>query len=66
QNFIPRLKDHLLVRLNGLAYNGNEYEFSDEDHDSVLIGDNKLFQHSTLHVNYMTYDLQHQQDTINP
>ncbi|KIJ07145.1 hypothetical protein PAXINDRAFT_90874, partial [Paxillus involutus ATCC 200175] len=31
QNFIPRLKDHLLARLRGLAYNGDEYDFSDDD-----------------------------------
>ncbi|KAG1855213.1 hypothetical protein DFJ58DRAFT_626943, partial [Suillus subalutaceus] len=48
KNFIPRLKDHLLARLRELEYNGDEYNFSDEDRDSVLIGENKLFQHSTL------------------
>ncbi|KAG2070081.1 hypothetical protein BDR04DRAFT_989722, partial [Suillus decipiens] len=56
-NFIPRLKDHLLAQLCGLAYNGDKYNFSNEDHDSVIIGENKLFQHSTLCINYTTYDL---------
>ncbi|KAJ8588358.1 hypothetical protein M405DRAFT_707546, partial [Rhizopogon salebrosus TDB-379] len=39
---------------------------SDEDCDSVLITDNKIFEHSILRVNYTTYDLQREQDTINP
>ncbi|KAG2074335.1 hypothetical protein BDR04DRAFT_1008383 [Suillus decipiens] len=66
QNFIPCLKDHFLAQLHGLAYNGDEYNFSNEDHDSVIIGKNKLFQHSTLHINYITYNLQREQDIINP
>ncbi|KIJ57919.1 hypothetical protein HYDPIDRAFT_141904 [Hydnomerulius pinastri MD-312] len=66
ENFIPRLKDHLLARLRGLAYNGDEYDFSDEDRDCILLRDNKIFEHSLLRVNYTTYDLRREQDTINP
>ncbi|KIJ17498.1 hypothetical protein PAXINDRAFT_110880 [Paxillus involutus ATCC 200175] len=66
QNFIPRLKDHLLARLRGLAYNGDEYDFSDNNRGCVLLRDNKIFEHSLLRVNYTTYDLRHEQDTINP
>ena len=66
QNFIPRLKDHLIARLRGLEYDGDEHDFSDADRDSVLITDNKIYEHRILRVNYTTYDLRREQDTINP
>ncbi|KIK73975.1 hypothetical protein PAXRUDRAFT_80245, partial [Paxillus rubicundulus Ve08.2h10] len=31
QNFIPRLKDHLLTWLCDLVYNGDKYDFSDDN-----------------------------------
>ncbi|KAG2033271.1 hypothetical protein BDR03DRAFT_872322, partial [Suillus americanus] len=40
--------------------------FSDAERDSVLITNNKLFEHSVLQVNYTTYDLRCEQDSINP
>ncbi|EGO23544.1 hypothetical protein SERLADRAFT_408897 [Serpula lacrymans var. lacrymans S7.9] len=48
KNFFPQLKDHLLARLCGLAYNGDEYEFSDEDQNCVLLHNNKIFEHNIL------------------
>ncbi|OJA15138.1 hypothetical protein AZE42_07562 [Rhizopogon vesiculosus] len=66
ENFIPRLKDHLIARLQGLEYDGDEHNFSDADRDSVLIADNKIYGHRILRVNYTTYDLRGEQDTINP
>ena len=66
KNFLPRLKDHLLARLRNIAYSGDEHDFSDEDRNSVLITDNKIFEHSILRINYTTYDLRREQDTINP
>ena len=66
QDFFPCLKDHLLACLWGLTYDGNEHDFSDADHDNVLITEHKIFEHKTLRVNYTTYDLWHEQDTINP
>ena len=64
QDFLPRLKDHLLARVQGLAYNGDEYNFSDEDRCCVLILDNKFFEHVYLRINYTTYDLRCEQDSI--
>jgi hypothetical protein len=66
QGFIPRLKDHLLARLRNLAYDRDEHEFSDADRALVLFTDNKIYHHSILRVNYTTYDLRREQDTINP
>jgi hypothetical protein len=48
------------------VYDGDEHNFSDVDRALVLFTDNKLYHHSILRVNYTTYDLQREQDTINP
>ena len=64
QDFLPRLKDHLLAWVRGLAYNGDEYDFSNEDRHCVLILDNKFFEHVYLRINYTTYDLRREQDSI--
>ncbi|KAF8556416.1 hypothetical protein OG21DRAFT_1437003 [Imleria badia] len=66
ENFIPRLKDHALARIQGLAYNGDEYDFTDEDRDCIVFENNKIYNHPLLCVNYTTYDLWHEQDTVNP
>ena len=39
---------------------------SDEDQLCINIKDNRIYFHSTLSVNYTTYDLRREQDTINP
>ena len=64
QDFLPRLKDHLLAWVRGLAYNGDEYDFSNEDRHCILILDNKFFEHVYLRINYTTYDLRREQDSI--
>ncbi|KAI6112660.1 hypothetical protein F5141DRAFT_1003094, partial [Pisolithus sp. B1] len=66
ENFVVQLKDHLLACLRDLPYEGDEYKFSDNDRDCVLISDNKLYEHATLRVNYTTYDMRREQDTITP
>jgi len=40
QDFIPRLKDHLLARLLQILFDGDEEVFSDADHNTVRIVDN--------------------------
>ncbi|KIK44191.1 hypothetical protein CY34DRAFT_80436, partial [Suillus luteus UH-Slu-Lm8-n1] len=65
-NFIPQLKDHLLARLRGIEYSGDKHNFTDEDRDQILFANNKLHEHGILQVNYTTYDLRREQDTINP
>jgi hypothetical protein len=64
--FIPRLKDHLLTRLLGKEYDGDEQEYTDTERNDVIIQDNRLYIHRTLRVNYTSYDLRRQQDIINP
>lgn len=60
------MKDHLLARLRGLAYNGDEYTFTDKDRRCIILRNNQIFEHSLLRINYTTYDLRREQDTINP
>ncbi|EGN91934.1 hypothetical protein SERLA73DRAFT_26339, partial [Serpula lacrymans var. lacrymans S7.3] len=40
--------------------------YTDKQHDTVKILKNKLYWHQVLHLNYTTYDLRREQDSINP
>jgi hypothetical protein len=66
KDFISRLKDHIITRLCGKEYDGDEQEYSHAEQNMLLIQDNRLYFHSTLRVNYTSYDLRRQQDVINP
>ncbi|KAG2033983.1 hypothetical protein BDR03DRAFT_935455 [Suillus americanus] len=66
KNFIPQLKDHLLARLQGIEYLGDEHDFTNEDWDLVIFANNQIHKHGVLQANYTTYDLRREQDTINP
>jgi hypothetical protein len=62
---VTHLKDHLLGRLRGHAFEGDEHEFSDEDRGAVSFKYNRLYQHKAMRINYTTYDLRRSQDSIN-
>ena len=66
QDFVPRLKDHLLTRLLQLPYDGDEEVFSDADRNTVHIVDNQIYSAKVLRVNYTTYDVRRDQDSMNP
>jgi hypothetical protein len=66
QDFILRLKNHLLSRLLGLKYDGDELEFAPSDRSTVIIEGNTIFKHKVLHINYTTYDMRHEQDSVHP
>lgn len=66
QDFIPCLEDHLLACVCGIEYDGDEHAFSNEDCRCINIKGNHVYLHSLLWVNYTTYNLQCEQDTINP
>ncbi|KAG1838714.1 hypothetical protein DFJ58DRAFT_733659 [Suillus subalutaceus] len=65
-NFLPRLKEHLLSRLRGLEYDGDEREFTSAERSTVILIHEKIFHHKVLCVNYTTYDLRCDQDSLNP
>ncbi|KIO30648.1 hypothetical protein M407DRAFT_20363 [Tulasnella calospora MUT 4182] len=66
KGFIPALKDHILGRLGNRPFDGEEGEFTDEERDRIIIFNNTLYRHSTLRVNYTTYNMHRDQDIINP
>lgn len=66
QNFIPRLKDHLLSRLLGQEFDGDEVEYTDEDRRTVRIVGDHIYSAKVLRVNYTSYDMRCDQDSMNP
>ncbi|KAF8156743.1 hypothetical protein B0H34DRAFT_798127 [Crassisporium funariophilum] len=66
KDFLPRLKNHILARLLLHKYKGDELEFTPEDRSMVIIENNTIYQHKVLRVNYTTYDLRLNQDSMNP
>ncbi|KAI0310493.1 hypothetical protein OF83DRAFT_1019709, partial [Amylostereum chailletii] len=64
-NFYNSLHDHILVQLLGLEFDDTR-TFTDEERESVIIVQDELHKHQVLRVNYTTYDLRRQQDTVTP
>ncbi|KAF9033835.1 hypothetical protein BJ165DRAFT_1615947 [Panaeolus papilionaceus] len=65
KDFLPRLRDHVLGRLLNQRYDGDDNPFSDADRAEVLFRNHTMFEHKTLRVNYTTYDMRREQDTLN-
>ncbi|KAJ7021549.1 hypothetical protein C8F04DRAFT_1313789 [Mycena alexandri] len=65
ENFLPELKSHLLGRLLGIPYDGDENQFSIQDLADVNILRERLYTHKLMRVNYTTYDVRRDQDTLN-
>ena len=66
KNFIPWLKDHLLGCLYDQPYDGDQEPYSDQDWMSVHIVDNQVYSSQLLRVNYTTYNIRRDQDSVNP
>ncbi|KAJ7119056.1 hypothetical protein C8R44DRAFT_878566 [Mycena epipterygia] len=64
-NFLPDLKSHLLGRLLGIPYDGDESQYSIQDLADVNIIGEHLYTHKVLRINYTTYDVLRDQDTLN-
>jgi hypothetical protein len=61
------LKDNILGRLLERDYEGDSYgEFTDEERNTVRIAGERIHQCNTLRVNYTTYDVKRDTDTIKP
>jgi hypothetical protein len=50
QAFIPKLKDHVLYRLRNLDVTHCDSTFSDDERNSVIISDNRLYTVQTMQV----------------
>ena len=66
QSFLEQLKDHLLTRIRGEMRAGEGVHFSNAEHNHLYFQHDCIYKHAVLHVNYTTYDVQRQQDYINP
>jgi hypothetical protein len=61
------LKDHILGRLLNREYEGDTYgEFTDEERNTVCIAGERIYCCKTLRINYTTYDVRRDGNTINP
>jgi hypothetical protein len=65
QNFILRLKDHLLAHQNNILYDRDEHAFSNEEQGSITFISNHMYRYNVICINYITYDLHCAQDSIN-
>lgn len=65
KDFIVHLTDHLLHRLHGNSYEGDEETFSPAERRRVFITGNRIYFHKAMRVNYTTYDMRRDQDIIN-
>jgi hypothetical protein len=66
--FIPKLKDHILGCLLGREYEGDMYgdsEFTDDERNTVRIAGERIYRCKTIQINYTTYDIRRDADTIN-
>jgi hypothetical protein len=66
--FIPKLKDHILGRLLGRDYEGDVYgdsEFTDDERNTVRVAGERIYRCKTIQINYTTYDIRRDADTIN-
>jgi hypothetical protein len=66
QDFVTKLKNHLLGRLLHREYDGDEHQFSDADRNTIRICDNRIYSAKVVRINYTTYDVRRGQDTLNP
>jgi hypothetical protein len=63
---MPRLKNHLLSRILQLDYDGDETDFTSAQQNTLTFVNNRLYRHKVLRVNYTSYDLRRNQDSLNP
>lgn len=67
KDFIPKLKTHLLGRLLGQDFEGDDHPpFTDAEINSVRIIGDHIYSVKVLRINYTTYDIRRDQDSLNP
>ena len=65
QDFIVKLKDHLLARVLEKQYDTEPPTFTMKDRDVLYIRNNCLEQRYSMNIYYTTYDLRRRKDRIN-
>jgi hypothetical protein len=64
QNFFPKLKEHLLSRIN--TSKGTPGVGDEQDINTIIFKDDCMYHHNIARFNYITYNVQRAQDIINP
>lgn len=66
QNFRTRLFDHLVARVKGSPYDGDERSYSNQEHDCILIEKNRIYEHKVIRFRSTTYDARRMEESANP
>ncbi|KAF8193727.1 hypothetical protein BJ912DRAFT_901526 [Pholiota molesta] len=66
--FLDSLQDHLLGRIlhRGKEWEGDDVPFTDAERATVRIVGGRIYRHKVIRINYTTYDMQRDQDSLNP
>ncbi|CAA7270454.1 unnamed protein product [Cyclocybe aegerita] len=64
KDFLPRLKDHLLARIDQRPHGGDQLVYSDTEHENLEIKHDRMYTHQTCRINYTTYDVRRDQDLV--
>ena len=67
-DFVSKLKNHLLSRLHQYDYDGDEHQFSALECNNLRFVNNlnTVTESKIFHVNYTSYDIRRQQDFMQP
>ena len=65
QDFIVKLKDHLLARILNKQYDAEPPTFTTKDRDQLYIAEDRLEQRYNMSVYHTTYDLRRGKDRVN-
>ncbi|KAL1712617.1 hypothetical protein EV715DRAFT_267796 [Schizophyllum commune] len=62
--FVDNLKDHLLGRRLHREFDGDDYDFNEEDRLTIQLKDDRIYSSQSLRTNYTTYDVRRDYDCI--
>lgn len=66
QGFLDQLKDHLLSRILQVSDDGDDRMFTAQERLQLVIVGGRIYQHKVLRINYTSYDMHREQDSLNP
>ncbi|KAJ6451830.1 hypothetical protein C8R47DRAFT_1030639, partial [Mycena vitilis] len=66
KDFLPKLQEHLLSRLEHPEWSGDGHEFTAAQRFQLSLKNNRMYVHKILRINYTTYDVRRGQDCLNP
>lgn len=63
---MPSLTTHLIGRLTGKTYTSDEAAPTTDERLGLRVVDDTVYMHKVLRINYTTYDMRRDQDSVNP